>query len=408
MFPFGNLPSNLIAFAAYLRTEHDFRIGAGELHDAARALDVVDVRDESAIRNALRPILSTTRREAGVFDRAFAAFFFPARVRARHALRVTPERGSESAETIRRALSAGGSGRPSGPPSDRLKPVAYEQEENARVARGPAIEEQESGSTLPASRASVSYSPAEVEHGGDEPELRRPDPAWRDAARTLVRRQQLGLSRRWRSAARGRRFDLRRTLRASLQTGGEALSARWLRRPRRTPRFVVLVDGSRSMGAYARIGLDVAVALATATMRVEAFTFSTALRRVTIDVRRAAAGETRRLGRLHHAWAGGTSIGACLEDFVRRFGERLLGRDTIVVVVSDGLDVGAPDVVRRAMRRLHGRSAAVVWLNPLLDTAGYEPTAAGMRAARRYVTTFASVTDADGLARLSRVLRVRV
>ena len=94
----------------------------------------------------------------------------------------------------------------------------------------------------------------------DAPELPRVERAWRDAARSFVRRLHLGLSRRWRPASRGRRFDLRRTLRASLQTGGEALSPRWLRRPRRAPRFVLLVDGSRSMSAHARTALQMAVA----------------------------------------------------------------------------------------------------------------------------------------------------
>ena len=139
--------------------------------------------------------------------------------------------------------------------------------------------------------------------------------------------------------------------------------------------FVLLVDGSRSMSAYARTALQIAVALASATMRVEVFTFSTALQRVTGDVRRAAAGEARRLDRLHHAWAGGTTIGACLREFLRRFGERMVGRDTVVIIASDGLDVGVPDMLRDAMRELHRRSAGVVWLNPLLETEGYEPTA---------------------------------
>ena len=137
--------------------------------------------------------------------------------------------------------------------------------------------------------APSSYSPLDAD-AVDAPELPRVERAWRDAARSFVRRLHLGLSRRWRPASRGRRFDLRRTLRAGLQTGGEALSPRWLRRPRRAPRFVLLVDGSRSMSAYARTALQMAVAMASATMRVEVFTFSTGLQRVTDDVRRAAAG----------------------------------------------------------------------------------------------------------------------
>ena len=97
--------------------------------------------------------------------------------------------------------------------------------------------------------------------------------------------------------------------------------------------------------------------MASITRRVEVFTFSTALQRVTGDVRRAAAGETRHLESVPYAWGGGTSIGVCLREFLRTFGERLLGRDTVVIIASDGLDVGEPDTLRGAMSELHRRSA---------------------------------------------------
>src|SRR5262249_60702458 len=126
--------------------------------------------------------------------------------------------------------------------------------------------------------------------------------AWVAAARTLVRRVELGPARKWRTAPKGRRFDLRRTLRASVQTGGEPLTPRWLARPKRQPRFIVLVDGSRSMREYAGTALMLASALARATSRLEAFTFSTALQRVTTDVQRGSTGKARRVRSLAHAW----------------------------------------------------------------------------------------------------------
>jgi uncharacterized protein len=80
----------------------------------------------------------------------------------------------------------------------------------------------------------------------------------------------------------------------------------------------------------------------------------------------------------------------------------------VVIIVSDGLDVGEPDVLRLAMSELHRRSAAVVWLNPLIQTPGYELTAEGMSTARPYVTTFSSANDVIEFARLSRLVRIRV
>jgi len=399
MYPFGSLPGNLIAFGDFLRCEHGFQIGSGELHDAARALEVVDLANELAVRNALRPILSRTLDDASVFDQAFTTFFFPGPTGVRQSALKSVRREFESEATRDQACVE---------VEPHAAPDVTEEEEGPEVAGGTIapLATIESGAA-PAILARVSYSPLEAEPVGEVPELRRVEPAWHDAARVLVRRLHLGLSRRWRPAARGPRFDLRRTLRASLQTGGEALTARWLRRPRRTPRFVLLIDGSRSMGPYTRTALQVAVAMASVTMRLEAFTFSTALQRVTNDVRRSAAGETRRLEHLQHAWAGGTSIGRCLREFLHRFGERMMGRATVVMIVSDGLDVGETNVLRDAMRELHRRSASLVWLNPLLETPGYEPTAAGMSAARPYVTTFASANDVAGFARLSRLVRVR-
>ena len=168
----------------------------------------------------------------------------------------------------------------------------------------------------------------------------------------------------------------------------------------------MVIDGSRSMATQAGPAIQIAIALSSVTLSTETFAFSTALQLVTRDVRRAALGERRRV-RLHHAWGGGTTIGACLSEFVQRFGERLLGPSTIVIIASDGLDVGDQAALREAMARLSRDSAATIWLNPLLDTAGYEPAAVGMRTARPFVTTLASVTDPAGLLRLARVIRIR-
>ena len=400
MYRFASLPENLAAFCERLRRHHGFRVGPGELSDAARALDVVDLADEQAVRHALRPILSGTLADATVFDQAFAEFFFPGRGGVRQdqmpSTRLEPGSDADGPEA--------GALQPRQPPRSSTDTAdAFESGE------GPMTPLEATDGALDEALvfAPSSYSPLEAD-AVEAPELPRVDRVWRDGARAWIRRLHLGLSRRWRPASRGKRFDLRRTLRASLQTGGEALTARWLRTPRRTPQFVLLVDGSRSMGNYARTALQIAVAMASATLRVEVFTFSTELRRVTPEVRRAASGEIRRLEGLHHAWAGGTSIGDCLSDFLRRFGERIVGRDTVVIIASDGLDVGASETLQDAMRELRRRSASVVWLNPLLETAGYEPTASGMRAARPFIDTFASVNDGAALARLARSVRVRV
>jgi uncharacterized protein with von Willebrand factor type A (vWA) domain len=398
MYPFGALPDNLAAFCGLLRREYGFHIGAGEVVDAVRAIDVVDLSSQRAVRSALRTVLTGTLEDVRVFDTAFDKFFlFRPLVDEPRALAL--ERDREPGVTEGGAVGRDATREPRGPVADA--------EEISDRGSGPempaAIDDTERAG---AAVARASYSPLAVDYS-EPPEVADVSDAWMAAARVLVRRVRLVRSRKWRSAAKGRRFDLRRTLRASLETGGEPIDARWLARTRSHPRFIVLIDGSRSMGRHAGTALTLASALARVTSRVEVFTFSTALRRVTSDIAGVSSGRRRRLRPLATAWGGGTTIGACLTEFLRRFGDRLLSPDAVVFVASDGLDVGEADVLRSAMADLHRRSSALVWLNPLLETPGYEPTALGMRVAKPFVTTFMAVTDPAGLVRLSRSLHVR-
>jgi uncharacterized protein with von Willebrand factor type A (vWA) domain len=393
-YPFADLSANLAAFCDLLRRDHGFRLGPRELRDAARALIVAPLADERAVRDVLRPILCHTRDDVLAFDEAFLQFFLPGLTAP--VPPPLPGLGRTSTSPSRDTTSPrlrddGQDDAPEASHPGSLHPAELSQEDGANGADRPFVR--------------ARYSPLDAQ--GQPPELERPDAASRAAARALVDRLRVRLSRRWLPAPHGRRFDLRRTLRGSLHTGGEAVVPRWRARLRRQPRLVVLIDGSRSMGVEASRALACAVALAAVTSRIEVFTFSTAVRQITRDVRRAAAGEAHRLPPVGYAWGGGTSIGASLRELLTRWGASLLGDETVVVIASDGLEVGHPDILRDAMARLHRESAAIIWLNPLLMTAGYEPTARGMRIARPFITTFAWAGDAAGFRRLSQIVRLR-
>jgi hypothetical protein len=396
-YPFSGLPENLAAFCAALRRDQQFNIGPRELMDAMRGLEVTEITDERAVRDALRPILAKTTENAGRFDAAFARFFLGAASPAlpgREALSTstpdTPLPGQESRPTI--------DARPSMSGSPDVGVIAADT--GAGAVRHTADSDENATATL----LRANYSPLEGE--GTPLVFDPPDREWIEAAARLVARVHAGASRRWRPALRGPRFDFRRTLRTSLHTGGEPVTWRWRAHPRRQPRFVLLIDGSRSMGASTDPALHLAVALSAVSANTETFTFSTRLRRVTRDARRTASGE-RRILHVQQAWGGGTTIGACLDEFLRHFSERLLGPGTVIIIASDGLDVGRPDLLREAMAALARRSAAVVWLNPLLDTPGYAPTAVGMSVARPYLSVLTSVRDPASLGSLARTLRVR-
>jgi uncharacterized protein with von Willebrand factor type A (vWA) domain len=396
MYPYSSLPENLTAFCAVLRTDYGFRVGPRQLQDAARALEMVRLSDERAVRNTLRPILASSLEDVETFDRAFREFFHPMGT----SRGVARERQLQGAHDRDAAARARGSRKASGGMETATQVSARDSEAGSPEDVEDAVNEGDTAALLRSS-----YSPV---HGEGKPlDLMPVDRSWREAAARFVRRVQTAAARRWKPAVHGSRFDLRRTLRSSLHTGAEPVMPRWRARPRLRPRFVMMVDGSRSMAAAAQPSLQVAVALASVTSSVEVFVFSTALERITPEVRRAAGGDPRRLPALHHAWGGGTGIGQCLRDLIHRYGDRVLGPATVVIIASDGLDVGQPDLLQQAMAELRRRSAAIIWLNPLLDTPGYQPTAIGMRLALPALSTFAWASDAAGLNRLARLVRVR-
>ena len=284
----SSTPANLIAFCTVLRRRHGFSIGPGEIIDAARVLRAIDVADQRHVRHAWRAIFCGSRDNVERFDAAFHAFFFPGPPgtlqpeQPAHAVREeTADNSDPIGEPRRTARDPSADADRGSEAGDSLTDPVRSDEDGTRVE--PAGE-----------LTRATYSPLAGE--GREPVNLRPVAAeWRDAAGLFLRQLQLGLSRRWEPARRGPRLDMRRTWRTSLPTGGEPIVTRWRRRALRSPRIVLLIDGSRSMSGTHQVALDLATAIATVTRRVEVFVFSTALTSLTSYVRQAGAGRSTRL-----------------------------------------------------------------------------------------------------------------
>ena len=84
-----------------------------------------------------------------------------------------------------------------------------------------------------------------------------------------------------------------------------------------------------------------------------------------------------------------------------------LARGAEVVICSDGLDVGDPDLLAAQMERLSRLAHRVIWLNPLQEDPAYEPLARGMHAALPYVDVFASGHNLASLEAVADVLSER-
>ncbi len=206
-------------------------------------------------------------------------------------------------------------------------------------------------------------------------------------------------TRRHERARHGARVDLRRTLRASLRTGGDPI--RLARRRRRVARrrLVMLCDISGSMEPYARAYLQFLTCAAGAGPDAEAFAFATRLTRLTRAL--TSRNPERAIQRAAAAapdWSSGTRIGDALKEFNDRHGRRGMARGAVVVILSDGWERGDPALVGREMERLARLAHRIVWVNPRVGASSFSVQAGGMVAALPFCDALVSGHSFEALA----------
>jgi len=218
----------------------------------------------------------------------------------------------------------------------------------------------------------------------------------------LDRRHARPSRRRTRSTPRSSEaIDLRRSIGVSRSIAGEIFELRYRARRAKSRRVVFLVDVSGSMETYVPVFLRLIHGISRGAIRVEAFSLGTRLTRLSRAISRTTVGEAlREIRGLVQDWSGGTRLGESLERFNDLFGIRGLARGATIVIVSDGLDRGDPEMLARQMRRLHLVARQVIWINPLKASHHYEPLARGMRAAMPNIDHFISGHSLSSLIEL--------
>ena len=218
-----------------------------------------------------------------------------------------------------------------------------------------------------------------------------------EAAWALPKRK----TRRTIPSMRGATLDQRRITREAIRLGGEVVHLHRRRCRQVTRPLVFIADASGSMEPYTKVLLRFAHVLRRRYSRAEAFVFSTRLTRITRDVDAVGPDEAlRRVAEHVSDLAGGTRIGEAIHTFNRVWSRRVLGRGSIVVLVSDGWDQGDLDLLAHEMAHLQRSCFRLVWLNPLLGRVGYVPRAAGMTTALPFVDDFMSAHNLASLRAL--------
>ena len=178
---------------------------------------------------------------------------------------------------------------------------------------------------------------------------------------------------------------------------------RWQKK--RLKKLVILADVSGSMDRYVRFLMPFLLGLRGIGSQPEVFVFSTSLSRITFFVRKLPV--EKALSRISCEvpdWSGGTRIGESLQQFHVRYGQRHLNKRTVVVIMSDGWDLGARSLLQKEMQTLSGKVHSVIWLNPLAGDPEYRPLCRGMQAVLPYVDHLLAADSLQSLRKVGRVL----
>jgi uncharacterized protein with von Willebrand factor type A (vWA) domain len=211
---------------------------------------------------------------------------------------------------------------------------------------------------------------------------------------------------RTQTTSKGKVLDMRRMARETMRSLGEPKDLMYIKRKEKLRSIVFILDVSGSMADYSRNLLQLAYSARRANTKVEVFCFGTRLTRITKSIDKRTPDEAMRLaGESVLDWDGGTRIGDAIAAFVKESRRSRLGRGAIVVICSDGLDQGEPQVLDKSMQTLSRLAHKVIWINPHKgDNADYVPNTIGMMIADPYIDRIYSGHNYKSIEEFAREL----
>jgi len=369
--------SVLVGFARDLRAA-GLTVGTGDVLTYFAAMTPLDPADLVDLYWAGKITLLSRHEDSGVYDRVFRQYFLGEDAPARTQLMLQPQSVAEAEAAL---------------VMPETEPGAADNDEEPPVLGWMA-----SSVDALKHRSFTACTPEELAALRRIMARMRLTPPRRRTRRTKTSRKDSGTA-----------LDMRATIRASMRMHGEPPGQLFFQQRKTKLRPLILIlDVSGSMADYSRHLLQFAHSARHAAAKVEVFCFGTRLTRITRELTHQKVDNAlEEAARTVVDWDGGTRIGQSLDTFVRKWGRNGLCRGGVVVICSDGLDRGDPEVLATAMERLARLCHRVVWLNPHKgDNRDFRPSTLGMMVAAPHIDLLLSGHDLASLEELAGLLPV--
>lgn len=380
----GKLHENIAYFARALR-DAGIKVGPSSVVDASRAVQVAGITSRDDFYWTLHSVLINRREDHAVFDHAFWLFWRSRELVEKMLQMFSPQMRKDNDQQKSKAGQT------------RASQALFQDDKQAKPQDKPELEVD----------ASLTYSGDEVLRGKDFAQM---TVAEMEQAREAMSKLKLAFmkvaTRRYRVAGTGKTFDFRRTMRSSVNYGGDLVLPKFKQPKHREPPIVILADISGSMSQYSRIFLHFFHSLSENNRNVHTFLFGTRLTNVSRQLHNKDIDEAiADCSDAVEDWSGGTRIGETLEEFNRLWSRRVLGQGAVVLLVTDGLERSDDgDLLAKEIDRLHRSCRRLIWLNPLLRFEGFSPQASGIRTILPNVDEFRPVHSLNSLSDLCNAL----
>lgn len=373
-----NLPAHAIQFSRYLR-DNAFEIGPNEEADILRSFSQLVPRSFEQQKALYKSILVKNRKQFIQFDELYDQYWD-------ELSRAEDSKKKDLEEKTQKPKKSAG------------------QKSNLQVLKqwlyGGRIDEEKDIASYSAFEA-LSKKDFASFISAEQKELLQ-------IIKLIAQRMANKYSRRFTKSKSTRKLDLSRTIKNSIKNGVEINQFYFKEQQKRKVNLILICDVSKSMELYSQFLIEFMYGFQQVVDKLHTFVFSTSL----ISLSRALKdGDYQKvLNNLSEQvphWSGGTRIGESLHAFKQKHGQRLLNKDSIVIILSDGWDTGDIDLLESSMRYIHKKSDRVIWLNPLAGNPDYKPTTRGMEVSMPYIDVFTSAHNLDSLRQVVKHLKKR-
>ena len=374
-----SLTCRVISFSTFLK-DRGFKIFSSNIMDSLNSIEEIDISKREDFFHVLRTNLVTSDVEWELFEGLFEEYWQG----------IDSEEEEEENEIPQAQLECGEDA-----DTELLQEVRREQDEGG---------EEDACREEPTEQAT--YSPVARLERKNLAHFQKADV---QIAQLILKNMlspfRLAVTRRFKGSKKPGDMDFRRIMKKSLKLGGIPLELFYKKKKKRLKRLVILVDVSGSMDRYARFVTPFIMGLKGVGSKAEVFVFSTSLTPITPFVRRFDLDKAlERISQEVPDWSGGTRIGYSLHQFNQDYALRLLNKRTVVVILSDGWDLGGKEPLRREMEILSQKAYCIIWLNPVAGDMEYKPICQGMQTALPYVDYFLPADSLESLKKVGRAL----